>query len=523
MTGSQPSLPDLDGTLSMHRWIDAWLDRITMYRVLVYYLGGLLLVAFVLSVTGSLGFSPFVLILSTALLLAVSWVSNVILALIFRAPTNGAQSAVITALILALIITPDTTKTGIAFVCAAAGLAMASKYILTIRRKHIFNPAAIAVVLTAWGSGQTASWWVGSTAMLPWVVIGGLLVVRKVRRVAMVVSFLASTTILTVALTWLTHGNVLTGLHNMVFSSAVLFLGFVMLTEPLTSPGTQRKQVWYGALVGALVPPQVHVLSFYTSPEIALVIGNIFSYIISPKTKLFPVLKEKLEVARHTFDFVFYPEQRFAYAPGQYMEFTVPHDAPDERGSRRYFTLASSPTEKELRIGVKFYEPSSTYKQALLALEPSSPMTADQLAGDFTLPDDPQVKLAFLAGGIGITPFRSMAKYLTDTNQHRDVVLLYAAQTRHDVAYSEIFEAARAKIGMRTTYVLTKEPPNISAAFVRGGVSITSALIAQEIPDYHERTFYLSGTHDMVTALRVSLLALGVSKRHIKIDFFPGY
>lgn len=88
--------------------------------------------------------------------------------------------------------------------------------------------------------------------------------------------------------------------------------------------------------------------------------------IVSPKTKLIPILKDKIMVASSTMDFVFSPGQKLVYQPGQYMEFTLPHNATDSRGSRRYLTLASSPTESDLRIGVKFYENGSSFKKALL-------------------------------------------------------------------------------------------------------------------------------------------------------------
>ena len=69
---------------------------------------------------------------------------------------------------------------------------MASKYLFTIRKKHIFNPAAFAVALTALTINQSASWWVGTPLMLPAVLLGGLLIIRKVRRFDAAIAFTAS-------------------------------------------------------------------------------------------------------------------------------------------------------------------------------------------------------------------------------------------------------------------------------------------------------------------------------------------
>jgi ferredoxin-NADP reductase len=502
-------------------FIDNVIDRITMYRLVIYYLVFLILVAAGLSLRGDITFSWWSLLVSTSILVAACWGLNKIFGRIFRAPINN-ESPLITAGILALIITPDISKLGIAFLLAAAGLATASKYILAINRKHIFNPAAIAVLLTGLVAGQAPSWWVGSAVMMPFVLAGGVLVIRKLRRTLLIVTFVATTAIVTAGLTALAGGDVLASLRSLALSSAIFFLAFVMLTEPQTSPPSQGKRAVYAGLVGALMAPQVHILNFYTSPELALVIGNIFAYAVSPRTKVFPVLQQKLQVAANVADFIFTPDRPLAYEPGQYIELTLPHAHKDARGERRYFTLASSPTEPSLRIGAKFYKPSSSFKRAMLAMTSRTPLSMGQLSGDFTLPKDPNQKLAFIAGGIGITPFRSMAKYLLDTKQHRDVVLLYGVQSASDIAYRPIFEEARGLIGLKTLYVLSSAAAK-AAPHTITGTRITPELISQVVPDFRERLFYVSGTHDMTTTIRHELRALGVPNRQIKIDFFPGY
>jgi ferredoxin-NADP reductase/Na+-transporting NADH:ubiquinone oxidoreductase subunit NqrB len=505
----------------MLKAVDTMIDKVTMYRLLLYYLIGLILIATGLSAFGDLHYKPLYVIISAFILVAACWGINKLFAYIFDAPINS-ESSIITALILALIISPNPTGFGITFLLAVSGLAIASKYLLTIRRKHIFNPAAIAVALTALGPRQTASWWIGTTAMLPFVVVGGVLITRKIRKEKMIYSFFASTTLATVLYAVLSKANPITSLHNMILSSSVFFLGFVMLTEPLTSPSTTKKQAWYAALVGVLLPPQAHIFSFYSSPELSLVVGNIFSYLVSSKTKLFPVLKEKVKVAANTADFVFNPGGKLAFKPGQYMEWTLPHHKTDSRGNRRYFTLASSPTEADLRIGVKFYENGSSFKKAMVDMDETTSIVASQIAGDFVLPKDRTQKLIFIAGGIGVTPFRSMVKYLVDKNEPRSITLLYSARTQADIAYKSVFDEARQKIGLKTIYALSDAEALEGEPATRVG-TITAGLIRSEVPDYLERLFYISGTHQMVAAMQDILSELGVSKNHIKIDFFPGY
>lgn len=502
------------------REIDNYLNSVTMYRLLIYYLGGLLGVAFVLSLFGNLGFSPFALIVSVAILVIFCWVINRVLAFVFQTPVNH-ESSIITALILALIITPKLGRFDLLFLLAAAGLAMASKYVLTIRDVHIFNPAAIAVVLTALGPRQDASWWVGTATMLPFVLVGGLLVMRKIRREQMVLSFFAAAFVATILIASYGQQDIVTSLKHLALTSPLFFLGFVMLTEPLTSPGTKGKQVLYAVLVALLMLPQTHIGRFYTSPEIALIIGNIFAYMIDARVRAFPVLVEKIRTASDSLDFVFNPGQQLAYQPGQYMEWTLPHGGIDDRGNRRYFTLASSPTEETLRLGVKFYNPSSSYKKAMLDMTSDTPVVASQVAGDFVLPRNKKRKLVFIAGGIGVTPFRSMVKYMLDTNERRDVHMLYAAKNAQEVAYRDVFEQARQQLGMQTTYALS-QPVSATDTFAVDG-RVDTEMISRTIPDYRSRTFYISGSHQMVESVQDALRELGVPRRQIKTDYFPGY
>lgn len=506
----------------MFKAIDNFLNETTMYRLLIYYLGGLLAVAFVAGLFGNLGFSAVALIISTTILLVACWGINRIFAFIFKNPVNH-ESSIITALILALLITPKLGIYDLMFLLAVSGLAMASKYILAINDVHIFNPAAIAVVITAFGPRQDASWWIGTAVMLPFVLAGGLLVIRKIRREQMVLAFFITAFATTVLFTLFSHGSILMAIKQTALTSPVFFLGFVMLTEPLTSPGTRGKQTWFGVLVGVLVAPQMHIASFYTSPEGALVIGNIFAYIINPRVRLFPILTQKIRVAANSVDFVFNPGKRLTYQPGQYMEWTLPHDGIDNRGNRRYFTLASSPTEPTLRLGVKFNEPSSSYKKAMLGMTEQTRVVAAHVVGDFALPKNPKRKLVLIAGGIGITPFRSMLKYLLDTGQQRDIVVLYAANSSRDIAYKEILEQARRELGITVIYFLTQPDIARGASVMQRAGYINADAIKDTVPDYHDRTFYISGSHEMVTEVRRSLVNLGVNRRHIKVDYFPGY
>jgi glycine betaine catabolism B len=500
--------------------LDRLLDRITMYRLVLYVLVGYVGVAAVLSAAGLLPFAPVALLISAAFLVLMCWAANTILARIFNIPAN-VESAFITGLILALIIDPAQSPGDLQLLGWAAVLAMASKYILAIHNKHVFNPAAIAVVVTAFALGDPASWWVGTGSMLPGVLVGGFLIVRKLRQEDMIATFLAVALVTVCAVSLVLHVGITRELKQLLIAAPLFFFASIMLTEPLTTPPMRDLKRIYAVIVGFLVIPQIHLGSLYSTPELALVAGNVFAYAVSPKERVVLRLTKRTKLSRDIVDFAFKPTHKLAFAPGQYMEFTLGHAHPDSRGNRRYFTIASSPTEDVLHLGVRFYPRSSTYKHAMYALPPRSQIVGGPIAGDFTLPSEPQQKLAFVAGGVGITPYRSMLKYLLDTRQKRDIVLLYANRTADDIVYKDILADAESQLGVKTVYTLT-DTATIPKGWSGSRGRIDAHVIREAVPDYPERTFYLSGPPDMVRAFEHVLRSLGVPRGHIKKDFFPG-
>lgn len=507
----------------MIKFIDDFLNRTTMYRLVLYYLTAIFLVAVILSAIGYLPFAPVMLILSAFIIIAVSLFTNTIFSYVFKAPTN-VESVYITALILTLIITPPSLSdylSYIPFALWAALWAMASKYILAVGKKHLFNPAAFAVALTALTINQSATWWVGGN---PWMtivtIIGGLLIVRKIKRTDMVLSFIVALCVTIVGLAYSSGGDGLSTLYQAFVHAPIFFFAFVMLTEPLTTPPSSKLRILYGALVGFLFAPMIHVGAIYGTPELALVLGNIFSYLVSPKQKLILRLKEKIAAGADTNDFVFTPDEPINFKPGQYLEWTLEHEQPDNRGNRRYFTIASSPTESEIHLGAKFYPNQSSFKKALGTMAVDDEIIASQLAGEFVLPKNVDKKLVFIAGGIGVTPFRSMIKYLLDKNEKRDIVLLYSNKKSSEIAYKNIFEDAARSLGIKTIYTLTDK--DIEPAWTGERGFIDSAMITRNIPDYKERIFYISGPHAMVTIFETMLKNMGVKGGQIKTDFFPG-
>lgn len=503
--------------------IDDFLNSITTYRLTLYYLIGLVSAAVLLSFLGILSYNPLEIVIDAGIVVGACYVFNLIFAKLFGAVTN-IESVFITALILVLII-PTKFPNNLSFFLLASFFAMGSKYLVTIEKQHIFNPAAAAVAGIALLSAEhSATWWVGTVPMLPFVLAGGLLLVRKIEREDLVFIFISVYLFLTSVSSFFHTGSlysIITTLQTSVFRSPLLFFAFVMLTEPLTSPTRVKFQRYYGLLVAFLYSTsQLRFLGLALTPEIALCSGNIFSYVVNSKYKFFLTLKEKMQISPDTFVFNFGKVSNFNFVPGQYMEWTLPHKGTDSRGNRRYFSIASSPSE-DLMIAVKFYEHQSSYKRELLSMDSQKQIIASSLSGDFVLPKNSNIPVAFIAGGVGIAPFRSIIQDVIGRNQKVDIVLIFANRTKEDILFPDLLEKARI-YGVRTVYTLTDDksiPPDWSGE--RGRIS--PEMIARVIPDYKIRTFYLSGPAPMVKSYENILNSMGISKNQVVVDYFPGY
>jgi ferredoxin-NADP reductase/Na+-translocating ferredoxin:NAD+ oxidoreductase RnfD subunit len=499
--------------MDLFRKIDTYLSSITMYRLVLYGLSILAVISEGASLTGLLSLSSSGMIISFVTLVAVCYGANRLLSRYWQA-TSNAESSLITALILGFILPQATSVSRWLAVILAGVIAMASKYLFAVRNKHIFNPAAIAAVILGITNILPATWWIGSTNLLPFMIIFGLLLLRKLRRFQMFSSFLIASLVVTTMIS-LGHQQSIGAALKLAFtSSPLIFLGTVMLTEPLTTPPRSRQQLVYGVLVGVIFSAQIGFGRISSTPELALVIGNIFSYLVSPKYKLQLRLKEKIQMSAHVFDYIFTPDRHMAFAPGQYMEWTLPVDGTDSRGNRR--------TEPDIHLGIRFAEKSSRFKSVLQTMQAGDVIMGGQLAGNFILPKDTGRKLVFIAGGIGITPFRSMLQHMVDTKTKRDIVLFYMVSDPSEVSYKEVLSSA-TNFGLKVVPVLSNSHSDVPASWKGETGYLTEELLRRHVPDYAERAFYLSGPTGLVNSYTKLLHSLKISDRAIVKDFFSGY
>lgn len=214
--------------------------------------------------------------------------------------------------------------------------------------------------------------------------------------------------------------------------------------------------------------------------------------------------------------FFFQPEKPLRFTAGQFIELQLPHAHPDARGTKRWFTVSSSPTESLIRITTRFApRKGSTFKHALRTLEPGDTVAISDPLGDFVLPKLLQTPLVFVAAGIGITPFVSMLDWLAHTHESRPLHLLHAVRTEDDILFQDIVQAAGAH------YTAIIENPSPAWGGERGRVSAELIVgLAEHTP---ETLVYLAGPEAFVDALSTDLVDNGVAPAQIVLDRFPNY
>lgn len=223
------------------------------------------------------------------------------------------------------------------------------------------------------------------------------------------------------------------------------------------------------------------------------------------------------DIASSIKTFWFKPEKPVHYTAGQFTELFLPHEGADDRGIKRYFTLSSSPSEPLLSITTKHAaENGSTFKNTLFGLRPGTELVMAEPMGDFVLPKDTTIPLVFVAGGIGVTPMRSMTKWMLDTGESRIVHLLHAANSPSELAFYDLF---KQKYGGNFIPVV-KEADNNWEGEVG---SLTPERVKDLIGSDARTLVYLSGPEPMLEAFAAELKQSGVDDHRIVTDYFPGY
>ncbi len=238
-------------------------------------------------------------------------------------------------------------------------------------------------------------------------------------------------------------------------------------------------------------------------------------------------LTKKILEAKNTISLYFKCEKKIDWLPGQYFYYTLPTlNYPDPKGSTRQFTIASSPTEDTMILTTKLREDSG-FKKTLNEIQIGQTVEGDGPSGTFILDQEKHMPQVFLAGGIGITPFRSFIKYAIDKAYKTPIFLLYSNSTPEEITYkNELDPWAKTNPNFKIIYTISK--PEESKIKWTGNVGrIDSKTILEASTnfgfDIKNTTFWVCGPPPMVTTMEQILWKLKISTDNIVSEKFTGY
>lgn len=211
--------------------------------------------------------------------------------------------------------------------------------------------------------------------------------------------------------------------------------------------------------------------------------------------------------------FIFPRPAGFDYKAGQWMYTNIKIEGVTKM---HHFTISSSPTEDYLMFTKKITD--SPYSKALDSYTGGEWFRLWGPFGEFTFSGE-YPKLGFLSGGIGITPLRSILRYIVDKKLPTDVIMLYSNKTEADIVFrDELEQIQQASKSIRIEHVLTRQP---EWKGLKG--HINAQMIKEQIPDFRERIFFICGPPSMNAALSKELKAVGMPENMIKLEDFTGY
>ena len=506
----------------MKSWLDRVTGAVTMYMLVIISLGAIFVIALLLSFFGQLSYGPLELVVSSAVSLALAIGSGLLAARIVRTPVH-IESSIITGLLVFFILPPSLEPLRLLGIALAAVIATVSKYLLAVRGRHIFNPAAVGVFVVALVGLGSQVWWVGTPYLQIPTLIGAFLVLYRTQHLRMGILFVAVAVVTRVGFALFNGATLSEAASFTLLSSPIVFFAGFMLSEPLTMPPRRAQQFGYAAVVAALFALPSNLLpgigTLRMTPALALLIGNLVAFFFGQRRGIRMEYLGKRQLSADTWELSFQPKRAVRFFPGQYMELTIPHHRADLRGKRRYFSIASAPTENgPITFALTVPTKSSSFKNALLGLEPGTTVHGTLVGGDFMLPANPAEPLLLVAGGIGITPFASQLDHATKTGDQRDVVVVYASSTAGDLPYTQLL----ADSGARVIVYGPDAPSPLPANFEYGGTGrITPERVAEKVPDVAQRHTFISGPPGLVNDLKRALRKSGA--KHVHSDYFSGY
>ncbi len=202
------------------------------------------------------------------------------------------------------------------------------------------------------------------------------------------------------------------------------------------------------------------------------------------------------------------------YLPGQFFVITIP----SENGELvHHFSYSSSPTEPFLEFTTRMRE-GSDFKNTIDRMQEGTSVRIQSPLGEFTVKEDMK-KVAFLCGGIGVTPARSNIRWAIDSKTDLDILLLYANRDLSNLVFKKEFDNISDE-GIRIVYILSQPDENWTGLKGR----LTAELIRSKVADWEDRDFFVAGPPGFVNDIQNMLIdEVGLPGDKVNVEQFTGY
>jgi ferredoxin-NADP reductase len=233
------------------------------------------------------------------------------------------------------------------------------------------------------------------------------------------------------------------------------------------------------------------------------------------------LVKETRQVCQGTLLVVFDLQgEEVDFRPGQYFWVELPNRGyEDEKGLRRHISVVTSPTERGV-LGLCTRLRDTAFKKTLAELQVGDEVDVEPPKGDWQLPEDTSPHYVFIAGGIGITVFRCVLRYIADTGEPYRVTLVYSNSDRASTPFlDELQELEKTVPDFKLVLTMTQD---------EGWEGESRYVSAELLGDYLDRelrdyTYLVAGPPALVEAVVGQLDSAGVPEEHVLPDRFSGY
>lgn len=233
-------------------------------------------------------------------------------------------------------------------------------------------------------------------------------------------------------------------------------------------------------------------------------------------------LIDRQTVAEGTMAFRMEKPANFSFRPGQTVDVTLPTLKEDVAGGNIHtFSLADDPDASGLLVATRMR--GSAFKNEFARMPIGGAVELAGPSGDFTLPNRDTRTIVILAGGIGVTPFRSMARHAAHHKLGHRIIMFYGNRRPEDAAFLDDLLALQKENPRFTCVPVMSEMEKSSRPWNGARGFIDGKLMAEHLKDAHEPLYFIAGPPGMVAALRQTLHGAGVDDDDIRTEEFSGY